>query len=453
MASRKVVLERWRKAFPLAGFEPALSPPSEEDRRLAEQFCPQLYVDPKMVEEERADLTRHLGISERPGGRLAAFVDRLRSRDFTGVADALFLFRVGRFPEDLTGAKIGILAVDLPESNLPWDREMHRLLNNINERLRREYAEQYADYVAHLFSLLFPDESAPTCVLKYRVLRDAENSDFRCIQYFSYWPIQRFPYHLRDYEPIYLLARKSGKTFEPLLVAFNACTGARPILAGKRPGHTIRTFINWDSKDLQITPDEFNPMAEYMTRAYGGKYQYMPVPEDRRKSHLDQLLNPEGHLAFHVPKAWHAYDLCTPNLLREQAPLPCELHPLKTQDLLHIGWEVRNPFQSPFLYPTVGGKNALMHFPLTASTLWHAPTYRRWSNYALYEYHVKYGRPSKTISNIYSYRVGLFIDLFSELSGERMPWDIWPLIEARERELEGTLMYLKSLERRLHGKE
>jgi hypothetical protein len=134
-------------------------------------------------------------------------------------------------------------------------------------------------------------------------------------------------------------------------------------------------------------------------------------------------------------------------VLHANPPLSCELHPLKSQDLLHIGWEVLDPFQAPFLYPTRGKDNALMHFPLNAATLWHAPTYHRWNDYALFEMHIKQERPSKTVSNIYSYQVGLLIDLFSEFSGESMGISVWPLIEARERELEDTLSLIRGMKR------
>lgn len=449
MPSSEVITGRWQKAFPLADFPPALKPPSDEARRLAQQFCPLLYADSKLIKEEHEDLARNLGITEPPSGRFGAFFDKLRRRDFAGVADALFIFRVGRFPEDLTGAKLGILSVDLPESELPWDKEMYRVLGQISERIRKEYAEEYHTYVSQLFETIFPTDDTSTCVIKYRVSRHPVNSNIYCIQYFSYWPVQLLPRHLYDFEPFYVIVRKEGKRYEPLLATFNADYGAKPILSGKRPGHIIRTFINWDSDDLQITPDAFNPMANYMTDAYGGSYYYQPVPSDQRVSHIDVLRGARERFALYVPRKWHSYDLCSPELLRNNEPIACELHPLKTQDLLHIEWDVRNPFQAPFLYPTVGKKNALMHFPLNIDTLWKAQTYRRWSDYALYEYHIKHGRPSRTVSNIYAYQVGLFIDLFSELSGESIGLSVWPLIEARERELKDTLSLIERLKRRV----
>lgn len=63
------------------------------------------------------------------------------------------------------------------------------------------------------------------------------------------------------------------------------------------------------------------------------------------------------------------------------------------------------------------------------------------------EYHIKQGRPSQTVSNMYAYQVGLFIDLFSEISGEGMGLSMWPLIEAREREIESTMSFLQRLRR------
>ncbi len=446
MASSKTILNRWRKAFPLAGFRPALNEPSKDDKRLAEQFAPLIYADPKLIEEEQADLARNLGIDS-PSGGFSAIRDRLRRRDIGGVTDALHLFRVGRFPDDMTGARIGILGVDLPKSKFPWDNEMRKMLKQISERLRKEYAEKYFNHVRGLFESIFPTKSTSTCVIKYRVCRDPADTDIYCIQYFAYWPIQLFPRHWYDYEPFYVIVRKEGKRYTPLLITYNADFGIRPLVSGKRPGHIIRTFINWDSKDLQISPNDFDAMASYMTKAYGGRYHYQSMPSDKRKSHTDVLFGSRNRPALHIPKKWHSFDLCSQEVLHGNPPLSCELHPLKSQDLLHIGWEVLNPFQAPFLYPTRGKDNALMHFPLNAATLWHAPTYHRWNDYALFEMHTKQERPSKTVSNIYSYQVGLLIDLFSELSGESMGISVWPLIEARERELEDTLSLIRGLKR------
>jgi len=444
MTSAEQITTRWKKAFPLAGFKPALRKPTDEEHRLAQQFCPTLYADPELIKEEQIDLAKNLELIE-PEGRLAALKKRFRGDEFAGVVDSLFLFCLGEFPKNLTGAKLAVLGVALPGSDLPWDKEMHGVLDKIRDRLRSNYSNQFHNYVHSLFASIFPSEKTPTCVMKYRVSRDPADKDVFCIQYFAYWPVQLFPRHWYDYEPVYVIVRKEGKTFVPLLVSFNADYGARPLVRGKRPGHIIRTFINWDSKDLQISPNDFNPMADYMTKAYGGSYYYQEVPNDRRVSHVDNLQGSESLFALHVPRKWHSYDLTTPEVRRDNWALPCQLHPLKTQDLLHIEWNVLNPFQAPFLYPNVGKKNALMHFPLDAATLWQSETYRRWSDYALVEFHIKHGRPSQTVSNMYAYQVGLFIDLFAEISGESMGLSMWPLIEAREREIEETLSFFQRM--------
>jgi hypothetical protein len=151
--------------------------------------------------------------------------------------------------------------VDLPESGIPWDKEMHSVLDEIRTRLRSEYEKQSREYTQSLFHAIFPTEETPTCVIKYRVSQDPADSNIYGIQYFAYWPVQLFPRHLYDYEPVTIIVRKEGKTFQPLLIAFNADYGAQPLLKGKRPGHIIRTFFNWDSQDLQITPSDFNPMV------------------------------------------------------------------------------------------------------------------------------------------------------------------------------------------------
>ncbi|MFW9830357.1 MAG: hypothetical protein ACFFD8_01075 [Candidatus Thorarchaeota archaeon] len=447
MTNGEKIMKRWKKAFPLAGFKPALRKPTDDEYRLAQQFCPVLYADLSLIKEEQDDLARQLGLRGPPSGFLASIKDRIKSRDFAGITDALFLFSLGEFPDNLTGAKLAVLGVNLPESEIPWDKEMYRVLNQIRERLRKDYAQEFQDYIQSLFRAIFPFEETPTCVIKYRVSRDPADSNVYCIQYFAYWPLQLLPRHLYDYEPVYVIVRKEGKEFVPLIITFNADYGAKPLLKGKRPGHTIRSFLNWDSKDIQITPDDFNPMADYMTKAFGGSYHYKEVPSDRRISHINNLQSIDGPITLHIPKKWHSYDLSTAEIRRDKIALPCKLHPLKTQDLLHIEWNVRNPFQAPFLYPNVGKKNALMHFPLDAATLWQSETYRRWSDYALVEFHIKHGRPSQTVSNLYAYQVGLFIDVFSEISGESMGLSMWPLIEAREREIEETLSFIQRLRR------
>ena len=440
-------IHRWKKAFPLSDFKPALKPPTEAERRLAQQFCPALYTDIAFIKEEQADIARHLGLGGETSGFLASLKDRVRRRDFAGMADTLFLFCLGEFPTNLAGAKLAVLGVELPESEIPWDKEMHGVLDEIRTRLRSEYDAQSHEYIQQLYHAIFPSEDTPTCVIKYRVSQDPADSDVYAIQYFAYWPVQLFPRHLYDYEPVTVIVRKEGKSFEPLLIAFNADYGAQPLLRGKRPGHIIRTFFNWDSQDLQISPSDFNPMADYMTTAYGGSYYYQEIPDDHRVSHINNLQSGGSAIALYVPKKWHSYDLCTPEVLRTQTALPCKLHPLKTQDLLHIEWNVLDPFQAPFLYPNIGKKNALMHFPLNAATLWQPETYRRWSDYALVEFHIKHGRPSQTVSNMYAYQVGLFIDLFSEITGEGMGLSMWPLIEAREREIKDTLSFIQRLRR------
>ena len=109
-----------------------------------------------------------------------------------------------------------------------------------------------------------------------------------------------------------------------------------------------------------------------MTKAYGGKYIYEKLPEEKGQCHINLILNKEGRPALSVPTKklglpvfWHAFDICPDDLLcNESWMLKCDPHPLKSQDLLHIEWNVNNPFQVPFLYPTVGVKNPRMHIPM-----------------------------------------------------------------------------------------
>ena len=44
-------VHRWKKAFPLSDFKPALEPPTEAEHRLAQQFCPALYTDSAFIKE------------------------------------------------------------------------------------------------------------------------------------------------------------------------------------------------------------------------------------------------------------------------------------------------------------------------------------------------------------------------------------------------------------------
>ena len=111
-------LHRWQKAFPLAGFKPALNAPTNEEKRIAQQFCPTIYADLELVKEEQADLTKNLGIDGKATGFFASLKERVASKDFAGIADTLFLFCLGDFPNNLTGAKLAVLGVELPESEI-----------------------------------------------------------------------------------------------------------------------------------------------------------------------------------------------------------------------------------------------------------------------------------------------------------------------------------------------
>ena len=114
MKPKEKVINRWKKAFPLAGFQPALKAPNQEAEKLARQFCPTLYSDLGLIKAEQADLAKNVGIDEETRGFLASLRNRVSSRDFAGAVDSLFLFCLGEFPTNLIGAKLAILGVDLP---------------------------------------------------------------------------------------------------------------------------------------------------------------------------------------------------------------------------------------------------------------------------------------------------------------------------------------------------
>ena len=78
---------------------------------------------------------------------------------------------------------------------------------------------------------------------------------------------------------------------------------------------------------------------------------------------------------FIVSELYHAYNIPNQggsNLEKVGNEL---LQPLKTQDLLHIEWDIRNPFQAPFLYPLIG-KDPRLHLPFDLNSLCHSETVR-----------------------------------------------------------------------------
>ena len=450
--------ELWQKAFPLAGFEPLLEPVSDEDEKLAKMFCPQLHVYPKLFEKERQFLRKRL-------------TDPV-------LAESFFLSKSGIFPDkDLTGARIYLL------------NKLHSELNRLNDyqklwaempvvaektcnlelykRLKSEYLKTSQDKINNERIRLFDEQfpiGEPTCVIKYRVVKSKVTPNLWCIQYFVYWPVQLFPFHIPDYEPIYIfvgkednmtedhfgrfgLERYYGSRFQPLLIIFNAnpasiLTQIKPLFSArgpKRPGHLIRTFINWDSRirKSEILPSQFNDMADSMTKSFGGSYCYQKI-KNFKDSHVDQLfrINEERFTRpqFFVYTTWHAYDTAkglSARKLGSAKAFDCDLQPLKAQDLVHIEWDIRNPFEAPFLYPVVG-KDLMMHTPFNMDAL-----YGNSKNDRRYIFARRLKKPS--MSELYKgfpidskandYCVGLMVKLLNELEGKVESPDLWDMIE------------------------
>ncbi|UCG68188.1 MAG: hypothetical protein JSV09_10220, partial [Thermoplasmata archaeon] len=289
----------------------------------------------------------------------------------------------------------------------------------------RTTSNRINSYMEALFTHILP-ESEPTFQIKFRVIRSENNPMIYCIQYFAYWPIQLFPYHVFDYEPVYVFVNKiSADHYEPILITYNANQGLEKslfsIFKGKRPGHKIRTYINWDIEHIPIMPNQYNPMADYMTKAYGGEYLYEKMI-GYQKTHTDYLFDENQNLSFHIDTKWHAYESHLDSDKKDQY-WPCKLVPLKTQDLFHIEWDIRNPFQAPFLYPIVGKKkNQLMHLPFTISTIIEPETFQKFNTFALRSIDRslnfrKSAMYNSAAANMDDYRRGLYADTLCDIDG------------------------------------
>ncbi len=129
---------------------------------------------------------------------------------------------------------------------------------------------------------------------------------------------------------------------------------------------------------------------------------------------------------------WHAFDQCTPDILQKKDWIVnLKLLPLDHRDMLHIEWNVNQPFQAPFLYPLVGGKNPLMHYPLDALDLvkpfFQTPT--NWRRFCDNEwgYSPRLFHPGW----INLYRVGKLIEFLCVQQGkdQEIVKDLWKKIE------------------------
>ena len=402
MIGDRISKSRWQRAFPLAKFAPVLEPleetPQFSPSKLAKQFCPHLWVDPDIMRKERKFLFDTIN----KGGK-----------NLDKVTEALFLYELGRFPKVTTAAKLRLLGPALwikkvsgkiPENGILGmhlgNVERAMLIEEVQFALREEIEwNDLKEEVLDLFNEILKydtNDPSPTCVVKYHIVRHPLDPDIYCIMYFTYWPIQLFPPHIFDYEPFYVFVRrKSRNKFEPLLMTFNADPGtyykrAKPLRRRKKMGHIILTYFNWNIDTLQITPYHYNPMAEYMTNAFGRQYLYKEVPskeleEMKALTHINRLRSPSGHpIGLLISNKWHAYQPISNQIPKNYQLVKSEPVPLKTQDLFHIEWDIRNPFQAPYLYPTVGGKNPLMHLPLDLVMLYEHTSFSKWMDVAIH---------------------------------------------------------------------
>jgi hypothetical protein len=494
------MLKLWRRAFPLMDYWPVLNEPSLDDKRLAEKYRPILYANPKLIANERAVLAYHLGIKEISLPLYSAFRERIRHRNFLHAAEALFLLCSGRFPKIITdsfpklskeGYKPQKLSYNLAGAELWLLSQLQSFMKAVEQKhiriirkpgvlkelttLLSEVKKVHNvlnDWIRELFLKILPEETSPTCVIKYHVLHHPRDPNLCCIQYFAYWPIQTIPHHFFDYEPVYVFVRKTEKyTSEPLLIVYNATPIFKDNLKAflsffrKRPGHRIRTFFNYgtpsatqndtltklDSKNetrflhaplvIGEWPEYYNHLADYMTEAYAGKYIYekFAVSDRPKDSHINQIIKEEPHPVFYVPMlsgvqgSWHAYDLC-PETVFEKTDwrIHCELHPLVCDDLNHIEWNIQNPFQVPFLYPMVGGKNPRLHYPLTLRILGTYPLYLRWLfwDQSLNRLRPLDSQPSMAKWESRDFRVGILTELLCRRlkTHRKLPSVLWRII-------------------------
>jgi len=349
------------------------------------------------------------------------------------------------------------------------------------------------EYVKSLFLEIFPTECSPTCVVKYNVLRHSKDDNLRCIQYFFYWPIQILPHHFFDYEPVYVYVYKlKDGRYTTLLVLFNGVPSVWATLKTllsffrKRPGHLIRMFFNrsidffagksleyldreipfWNLEDpkecddywamRQANPEEFEDhgaeapyfsfddyyeLGRFMTKAYSGQYVYEKKPRVFGECAVRRLIDGDRYLALCIPKVlgfpvwWHAFDKCSPEIMaKKDWVVNCDLIPLDHRDLLHIEWNIYQPFQAPFLYPLIGGKDPLMHYPLDALDL--ARFYSRvriWREFRDDQWDER-ARKYEVSELVNIYRLGKLIEFLCVQQGKNQEIkNLWKEIEDFER--------------------
>lgn len=463
------------------------------DYNLAKMYCPRLYVDPKIFEIEQSILVRNLKVKDIQTSAPAVIKLRelLRLKNDNAYVNAIFnlysddsLEVQGYTEEDqrtaskrllkncTEGVNLWLLSniqsiVKAVESQRDWlksissdkrwrpeDTRRLSLLNELLNTVRTVMpSDTQMDVFKHsIFTNIFNSTQSPTCVIKYNVVHHEKDPNLICIQYFVYWPIQIWPHHLFDYEPIYTYIYVHENKSEILAASFNNIadmkSNATTILSAfrKRPGHLIKTWFNpesgsWygtksDTKEYDLTVRRFdfsnyNEIAGFMTKAYSGQYTYQEVTDKSNKEMVPQLFKGDYRITLCIPKMlgtpvlWHSFDICPEEVAKNKDFLiDCPLVPLSCHDLLHIEWNVNEPFQAPFLYPVVGDKNPAMHLPVDFIDL-SEYNQKAWQEFCRHEW-TYYGSDLTDV-----YRLAQLVELLCTLQGKKglLPNDIWKEIE------------------------
>ena len=491
-------LERWFSAFPSSVLP--VSRGVEEDKadfQLAKHLCPQLYVDPRIFAMERAVLAWNLNVRGIRRNALSALLQIFHRRALEKTTDAIFnMFSLNRcrtsenpegFTEQDAGAELWLLnhlklieELAKPDNLrrkyadgqkphefiIPENYLKERFSDSTETALRIKLLEELTEYfskirpsdssikehISELFEAAFPS-GCPTCVIKYNVVHHPIVTNLICVQYFFYWPIQIWPHHFFDYEPIYVYAKKDGEKATIIAASINSLSikvAIQKMLFSffrKRPGHIIRLFFNilgnqrrfigssksehGDMPYLNLSNMvRFDRLADAMMHAYSGKYIYEKGYEIQKRDIFDNLgQENEDHIALCIPNflgkplLWHSFDLLHSRMVdKKDWLLKCPLLPLGSHDLLHIEWDTYDPFKAPFLYPIVGRKNPLMHLPFDFTDLCEEKRVNvqsEWYNFCENEWEKQFGGRS------FIYRMGKLIELLYNLQKKRVPDKLW----------------------------
>jgi hypothetical protein len=369
---------------------------------LAKSLCPQLYVDPKIFAIERAIIARNLKINGIRCNPLIWLREIFRRRNIEAMANALLSFyffydsKIVSFPEKIRKPDFGVGLWILTHADeilakfnlfLSTD-EVEDLLEEMKNQLlkikpsRKKMRKLIKDY----FLEAFPEHPLTnTCAIKYNVVKHHDHPSLFCIEYFFFWPIQVWPHHIFDYEPVYVYAYNTKPNPTIIAVSYNSVSDRKALiktflsLFRKRPGHNLKIFFNPRSSrnsSWATSPEKekwfferYNQFGKYMTEAYSGQYVY-ESNINKIDNNLSKVLE-NGRVTLCIPNVlgipllWHAFDTISKETKAKKQKLDCLLMPLEGHDLLHIEWNIKDPFQVPFLYPLLGNKDYnYMHLPV-----------------------------------------------------------------------------------------